>query len=232
VRTDSKCSKSAQTEQKSDAAFLSLVAEAYHADSSTNGGEQRAPSILQQVALCANVEQQLASLQQLSPAELKGRSWAACGKAVMSATLMGKGLPNATNPELAQQAINKAKLDAPPSTPSGLPGAEDAAAWRRAMEAVLAASVPKPPSHLERLCQRIRSGATTARCEPSPSGDAVTLDFDASVAIGKAEDRALEMQIARIADMLGEDRKAYVFTVYGYASFKRKSARTALCCCH
>jgi hypothetical protein len=119
---------------------------------------------------------------------------------------------------LAQQSIEKAKSVPPASTPRGQPGAEDATAWRHAMEAVLAASVPKQPSHLERLCQRIRSGATAARCEPSGSGDAVTLEFGASFAIGKAEDRALEMQIARLADMLGEDRQAYVFTVYGYAS--------------
>lgn len=210
-------SRSVESEQRADSAFLDRVAEAYLFDSSTNGGGQRAPSILQQVALCANVEQQLASTQ-LSPMELKERSWAACGKAVMSATLMGEGLPGATNPVLAQQAIEKAKSELPPPRPPGQPGAEDAAAWRRAMEAVLATSTPKQSSHLERLCQRIRSGVTPARCEPNGSGNAVTLDFDTSFAVGKTEDRALEMQIARLTDLLIDERQAYVFTVYGYAS--------------
>ena len=220
--------KSVEAEQKSDTTFLGLVAEAYRVESSTDGGGQKAPSILQQVALCANVEQQLAATEQLTHKELKERSWAACGKAVMSATLIGQGLPDAANPALAHQAIEKAKLDPPASRPAGQPGAEDAAAWRQAMEAVLAATAPKQPSHFERLCQRIRSGTPALRCQPSVSGDTVTLDFDSSFAISKAEDRALEMQIAQLADVLGEEQQVYIFTVYGYASASAYPCRRSI----
>jgi len=47
----------------------------------------------------------------LCPSLSKG--WAVCGKAVMSATSMGQGLSGGTNPVLAQQAIEKAKLTPP-----------------------------------------------------------------------------------------------------------------------
>lgn len=211
-------SQSVAAGQNSDAAFLGLVAEAYRADSLPDGVAQRAPSILQKVALCAGVEQQLASTRQLDPAQLKERSRAACGEAAMSATLLGHGLPDAASPALARQAIEKAKPAPSVPVPGGGTGPGDAVAWRRAMEAVLAASVPKPPSDPERLCQRIRSGTAATRCEPDEAGNTVTLDFDASFATGRMGDRALEMQIARLADMLAGDGRTYAFTVYGYAS--------------
>jgi hypothetical protein len=223
-----------EAEQKPEDVFLGLVAQAYHADSEMTESGQRAPSILQQVALCANVEQQLVSTQQLNSTELKERTWTACGKAVVSATNMGQGLPDATDPVLAQQAIEQANSDRSASTWSDEPGIKSAAAWRQAMEAVLAASIPKPQARPERLCQRIRSSVATVSCDPRGDGE-VILDFNASFAIGKTEDRTLELQIARLADMLDEDRQAYVFAVYGYASAStyscgQSSARTSSPC--
>lgn len=211
-------SQSTVAGQKSDAAFLGLVAEAYRTDSALSSGVQRAPSILQQVALCAGVEQQLASARKLSPADLKERSWAACGKAAMSATLMGHGMPDALSPVLVTQTIEKAEPVPFALVPDGETGPGDPAAWRRAMEAVLAASIPKPPSGAERLCQRIRHVVTATRCEPNAAGTTVTLDFDTSFTTGRAGSRILEMKIARLADMLGADGQTYAFTVYGYAS--------------
>ncbi len=228
-------SGSVDAEKKADTGFLNLVAEAYRADSSPAGVEQRAPSILQQVALCANVEQQLTSTRQLGPVELKERSWAACGKAVMSATLMGQGLTDASSPVLAQQAIEKATPLPSVQVPNGRAGPEDAFAWSHAMEAMLAASAQKKPSRLERLCQRIRSSSTAVHCESNESGNAITLDFDANFAVGKVGNRTLEALIARLADTLGEDKQPYIFRVYGYASVSaysciRSVARTPAPC--
>lgn len=198
--------------------FIHRVTIAYDTESSTDQGRVAiAPSMLQQVALCANVEHELASTQQLNSEELANRTRTACGRAVVAATMMGEALPQAANPALARLAIEKAPAG-PASGPSGQPATEDASAWRRAMEAVLAAAVPTPPSQLDMLCQRIKSATLAAHCDVGGMNGALTLDFSASFASGKAYDRALEIHMARLADMLNDGKQAYIVTVYGYAS--------------
>jgi len=206
------------TSIKADSDFAKNVVAAYEKDAALKEDSTPiAPGMLQQVALCAGVEQNLALNEGLTGSILNEHTLAACGNAVWDATLGSRPMVKAGSLSGAQAAI----AATPPV--ATLPSGEgDAKAWRDAMTEVLTASRPKVPGLFEALCQQITSLIKGSRCTDGIA-DSATVDFDASFALGQARDRGLEMQLAQLADILNSDSHDYRLMITAYASHQLPS---------
>lgn len=181
--------------------------------SATDGSKAVAPSMEQKVAWCATVEQEQA-IESKTGVASKDRTLAACGQAALDSTMNGTPLADVGNKTEAAAVLEKT----PPAPPAGIPGGTDAKAWQEAMQAVLAAALPKAPLLLDALCTQITSQIKGSRCVGGST--LAALDFDASFALGRPYDNGLEMQLAKLADILRYHRQDFVLVVTASASRK------------
>jgi hypothetical protein len=200
-----------------DRNFAQNVAAASQKDAASQPNKPPvAPDMLQKVALCAGVEQELA-MQGVTGNALKEQTVADCGHAALDATLANRPMVKAGSPSSALAAI----ATAPPASTSlssgNIPGAGSADAWSKAMLEVLAASRPKVPELFDALCRQISSQIKGSRCAGGVA-DSATVDFDASFGPGQARDKGIEMQLAQLADILAGNPQDYRLLVTAYAS--------------
>jgi hypothetical protein len=183
--------------------------------------DQVAPTMLQQIAMCASVEQRLRTNTTLRGAELDAQSKTACANAALNSALGQTPILDAVSDASAKNTIEANKLENPPLVSNDVTAA---AAWGAALEKIVAA-LPKTPVSQALLCTKFGPHISGVRCDER-SGGAI-LSFSASFATGKDYDRTLELALATVADLLNSQPSHYQIDVEGYASQARFPCTTS-----
>lgn len=177
--------------------------------------------MLQKVAACTTVAQELRLGTALNDADIDTQSREVCADAALKAALDQRPIRNAVSPALAKAAIETFNQEKPTAPTSEVAAAQ---AWATATEKVLA-SLPKAPAPRALSCASFTAGLPGVRC--AEVGDGVVLDFNASFAIGQQADKALELELAKVADLLNAQPHAYQLMVEGYVSRARYACAAA-----
>ena len=198
-----------KTKVKRNDEFSEKITDAYVGEVAN----KRAPSIVQQVALCTGTEQAVETGTVTDPVLARSIGKAACGQRVLAAVSTGSTIPLAASMTTAVQVV-----DAHAATEAAKVGQGSAAnEWSLAMQAVMA-SIQKTTGEYEALCKRIQSRLEAARCDSGKDG--IVIDFDGTFQPASTTDKRLELSLVSVADVLSAYRRSFRVTVHGFASQK------------